>query len=499
MNKLKKYTCLAAALAVGFAAFSCDDDDEVAVTETPTVTTVPEGNVMALVTTVYRTRDLTIDTVEFSTKDNMAPTNIYLDPSTLYQEIDGFGVGITGSTCYNLLMMTSEDRAEFLKETFDPDQFGFSYVRVSIGCSDFSMSDYTCCDTEGIENFALTDEEYDLVIPILQEILAINPDLKIMGSPWTAPVWMKVSGLDSLEPYTDFAGGYLNPAYYDDYATYFVKWIQAFKAEGIDIYSITPQNEPLSTSNSSAMYMGWEQQRDFIAGYLGPQFVANGITTKIYVYDHNYDYEEISSELNYPTNIYADADASQYVAGAAFHNYGGDASELLNVQAAYPGKELVFSEASIGTWNDGRDLTERLMDDMEEIALTTVQNYCRGVIVWNLMLDSDGSPYLEGGCSTCYGAVDISNTDYKTITRNSHYYIIAHMASVIKPDAVRIGTTGYTDDNFTYAAFENTDGTYAFVIVNGYDDTQRITVTSDDKHFAYDLPGYSVTSFRWEK
>lgn len=494
MFNIRKYLYILSSLLMVFAACSNDDNPASSGSDTPKT-----GDVSILATTIYRTQDLSKDAVNFSSKDNLAPTNIKLDPDTRYQEMDGFGAAITGSTCYNLMKMTQADRTAFLKETFDPNQLGFSYIRISIGCSDFSLSEYTCCDTQGIENFALTDEETDLIIPILKEILAINPTIKIMGSPWTAPKWMKVDNLTSLQAYDSWTGGQLNPAYYGDYATYFVKWIQAFKAQGIDIYSITPQNEPLNTGNSASMYMTWEEEQDFIRTALGPQFAANGITTKIYVYDHNYDYSSISSQMSYPTNIYADAEASQYIAGAAFHNYGGDKSELLNVQAAYPGKELVFSETSIGTWNNGRDLTKRLMDDMKEVALGTVNNYCRGVIMWNLMLDSDRSPYREGGCSTCYGAVDIDNSDYKTITRNSHYYIMAHMSSVVKPGAVRIGTTGYTDSNMTYAAFENIDGTYAFVLCNNNEDAVQLTITSGEKHFSYNVPGKSVTSYRWSK
>ena len=153
-----------------------------------------------LITTAYRTKDLAKEAVNFSKKDNMAPSLITIDSSQRFQEMDGFGAAITGSSCYNLLLMKPEDRTAFLKETFSPDNgFGFSYIRISIGCSDFSLSEYTCCDEPGIENFALQSEELDFVIPVLKEILAINPSIKIMGSPWTAPRWMKVSDLIARE------------------------------------------------------------------------------------------------------------------------------------------------------------------------------------------------------------------------------------------------------------------------------------------------------------
>ena len=474
---------------------ACSNSDDA---EKPVVP-VPTGDVAIYTTTSSLTRDLTRDAVNFSPKDNLAPTTITLNPAEQYQTMDGFGAAITGSTCYNLLLMKPADRHAFLTETFsDKDGFGFSYIRISIGCSDFSLSEYTCCDTKGIENFALQSEK-DYILPILKEILAINPSIKVIAAPWTCPKWMKVKSLTDRTPLDSWTNGQLNPDYYQDYATYFVKWIQAFKAEGIDIYAVTPQNEPLNRGNSASLYMEWEEQRDFVKTALGPQMKAAGLSTKIYAFDHNYNYDNIESQKNYPGKIYEDAAASQYLAGAAYHNYGGNREELLNIHQAYPEKELLFTETSIGTWNSGRDLSKRLMEDMEEVALGTINNWCKGVIVWNLMLDNDRGPNREGGCQTCYGAVDINNSDYKTIIRNSHYYIIAHLSSVVKPGAVRIATTGYTDNGITCSAFENTDGTYAFVLINNNEKSKKITVSDGQRHFAYDVPGKSVTSYRWAK
>lgn len=476
---------------------ACSNSEDVAIIQNP----IPNGtDVEMYVTTAYRTYDLTKGGLDFSKKDNMAPTQIVVDPTTRYQEIDGFGAAITGSTCYNLLLMNPADRKAFLTETFSNQEgYGMSYIRISIGCSDFSLSEYTCCDQPGIENFALQSEEKNYIIPILKEILAINPDVKIMGSPWTAPQWMKVKNLITLAPHESWTSGQLNPKYYQDYATYFVKWIEAMRNEGIEIYSITPQNEPLNRGNSASMYMSWEEQRNFVKGALGPKLAAAGIKTKIYAFDHNYNYDNMPSQQSYPTKIYEDAQAAQYLAGAAFHNYGGSREELLNVHQVNPEKELVFSETSIGTWNSGRDLRTRLNNDMSEVALGTVNNWCRGAIVWNLMLDSDLGPNREGGCQTCYGAVDISNSDYKTIQRNSHYYIMAHMSAVVKPGAIRIGSGGYSDNNVSYSAFENTDGSYALVLSNNNEEAKMITVSDKENHFAYTIPAKSVVSYRWTK
>ena len=201
------------------------------------------------------------------------------------------------------------------------------------------------------------------------------------------------------------------------------------------------------------------------------------------------------------SKIYDDAEASQYIAGAAYHNYGGNRSELLNIHKLYPNKELLFTETSIGTWNSGRDLETRLLNDMEEITLGTANNWCRGAIVWNLVLDSDLGPVSpsNGSCKTCYGAVDIDNTNYSKIVRNSHYYLIGHMSSVVKPGAVRIGTTGYTANGITYSAFENTDGTYAFVLANNNAEDKRITVSDGTHYFSYEVPAKAIISYRWKK
>ncbi|MEG0949089.1 MAG: glycoside hydrolase family 30 beta sandwich domain-containing protein [Bacteroidales bacterium] len=496
MMYLKKIAMISVGVLATFAACSNSDSPSDG-PETPSVETGKD--VRILVTTNTRSKDLAREGVDFSKKDNMSPTTITLDPSVRYQEMDGFGAAITGSSCYNLSQMNEAARANFLEETFsEKNGLGYSYVRISIGCSDFSLSEYTCCDEKGIENFKIEWEDEKLVIPTLKDILAINPNIKIIAAPWTCPKWMKVKSLSNPVPFDSWTSGQLNPDYYQDYATYFVKWVQAFEAQGLPIYAVTPQNEPLNRGNSASLFMGWEEQRDFIKQALGPQFKAAGLTTKIYAFDHNYNYDNMADQQGYPAKMYADAEASQYIDGAAYHNYGGDKSELKNIQAANPGKELVFTETSIGTWNDGRNLNVRLLDDMEQVALGTVNNWCRGVIVWNLMLDQKGAPNRPGGCTTCYGAVDISN-DFSKITRNSHYYIIGHMSAVVKPGAVRIGTKGYTANGIIYSAFENTDGTYAMVLLNKTTDAKKITLSDGNNHFTYNVPSNSVVSYSWDK
>lgn len=490
---------LATILAACAIMASCGDNNDEPKPDTPVVPDQPQtGDVRVLTTTANRAKDLTQSWVEFSKADNMSPSTIRIKPDQTFQTIDGFGAAITGSTAYNLLKMNADDRAKFLKETFSPSEgYGMSYVRIPIGASDFSLSDYTLCDTEGIENFALTDEETKYIIPVMKEILAINPDVKVMSAPWTAPRWMKVNNLTELKPHNSWTGGQLNPKYYQDYATYFVKWIKAFENEGIKIYGMTPQNEPLNRGNSASMYMGWEEQRDFVKNALGPKFDQEGIKTKIYAFDHNYNYDNIADQQSYPTKIYADKDAAKYFAGAAYHNYGGNMDELKNIYAANPEKELVFTESTAGDWNDGSNLQKRLVDDMEQITLGPVNRWCRGSIIWNLMLDSKRGPYRPGGCSTGFGAVDIAD-DYKTIKRNSFYYIMAHMAVAAKPDAVRIGTDGFTTNGLTYTAFKNTDGSFALVLSNNKSEDIKATVDDGVHHFSVTVPANGIVSTSWK-
>lgn len=450
-------------------------------------------------TTTSRSLDLEKSTVPLDGDEKvlLGALEIRLDRQVRYQSLDGFGAAVTGSSAYNLSLMPQEKRKAFLEETFSPDRYGFSYVRVPIGCSDFSLSDYTCCDAEGIENFALTKEETEYIIPILKEILAINPDLKIMGTPWTCPKWMKVESLENMKPYDSWTGGQLNPDYYDDYALYFLKWIQAFEKEGIKIYSITPQNEPLNRGNSASLFMGWKEQRDFVNSALGPLLAKEYPAIKIYAFDHNYNYDNMADQYRYPLRIFEDKEAARYFAGSAYHNYGGDREELLAVHEVRPDKELVFSEASIGEWNNGRDLEESLLRDMTELGIGTVNNWCRAVILWNLMLDTDQGPHGgPGACATCYGAVDIDPETYSVVTRNSHYYVIAHMASVVKPGATRIGANGGENSDLIYSAFENKDGSLALVVCNK-GEALSVSVCDGGRQFSCQIPARAIVSFSW--
>ena len=446
-KRLFTYVFLFGLLVNGSACGS--DHNETDFPETPGGETPPSPSGLQaymLTTTDTRTYDLRESTVEFEPQASMSPKNILLNPQQIYQTMQGFGAALTGSSAFCLKLMKQEDRTAFLKRTYSlTEGYGCSYVRIAIGCSDFSLKEYTCCDTPGIENFALTSEETDYVIPILKEIIAINPDIRILGSPWTCPLWMKDYRKYPVYQNREYTAGQLKPEYYADYATYFVKWIQAFQAAGIPINAITIQNEPLNNKNSASLVMEWKEQRDFVK-VLGPAFEAAGLSTKIYAYDHNYNYDNKSDQNGYPYQIYNDSEATKYIAGAAYHDYGGNRSELLN---------------------------------------------------------NGGQPNRPGGCQTCFGAVDLNMSDLKTIYMNSHYYMICHLSAVVRPGAIRIGTSGYTDNDIAYSAFKNTDGSYVFVIINKSRSDKNIVLTAPDdagkKHSAScTLQPRSVNSFKWK-
>ena len=383
--------------------------------------------------------------------------HIALSPTTTYQEMDGFGYAITYSASYNLMQMAPAARKAFLTRTFSRTSgYGVSYVRISIGCSDFSSTEYSLCDEPGLEHFRLHSDETNYVIPILKEILAINPDLKIIGSPWTCPKWMKIKSLSDPVGYDSWTSGTLNPKHYQTYADYFVRFVQAFAAEGIPIYAVTPQNEPLNRGNCASLYMPWAEEAAFV-NKLAPAFAHAGIRTKIYCFDHNYNYDDIADQQDYPIHFFnaldTTMDGCELVAGSAWHDYGGRVTELDDINQKAPDKEVIFTETSIGTWHDG-------------------------------------------GCQTCYGAVDIDQNDYRTLHYNSHYFVMAHASLAAQPGARRIGATmtNGTPD-ISYVAFLNPDGSYGAVIFNEGNSSEQMSMAVTTAPVArFTVPSKSIVT-----
>lgn len=422
------------------------------------------------------------------------------------QEIDGYGYAITYAAAHELMRMTPEKRRQLIEQTFSPTKgYGVSYVRISLGCNDFSSDEFSLCDkpSADLRDFALSKDDTDYVIPILKEILAVNPDLKIIAAPWTPPHWMKVfeRAEDMDDPWTS---GHLNQQYRRLYGEYFAKFIKAMGAEGIRIHAVSPQNEPLNPGNSASLVMPWDEEADFVKEGLAPVLKAAGLDTKIYLFDHNYNYDNIPSQQNYPVKAYermgTGFPGEDLVAGAAYHSYGGSVWDITDpVVKGRPDKELLFTEASIGTWNDGRNLNRRLAHDMDELVIAPALNDFRGSMVWNFMLDTKGAPNRPKGCRTCYGAIDMDVDNPENLTFNSHYYIMAHASDAVKPGARRVDTTGPAIDGVSYAAFRNPDGTVGILLTNKSDKAVSTKVNALGHTWTLKVPARGVTSARLSK
>ena len=455
----------------------------------------PDGPVATVYTTSVAGKRLSESTITLGKPEDVHFYKVERSGET-FQEVDGFGLAITQASCFNLLLMPEADRTAFLTELFSREKgLGSSLIRVCIGGSDFSMDEFTWCDEPGMENFAVHPLDEEWLFPVLDQIFKINPAVKIIASPWSCPRWMKMS--ESGGSYDAWTGGRLNPAHYGEYADYFVRWIQEMEKRGYPIYAVTLQNEPLNRGNSMSLYMSWEDQRDFIKQAVGPAFRAAGLKTKILLFDHNYNYDDIASQRDYPLHILEDAEAAQYVAGSAWHNYGGKVTTLDKVHSAFPDKDIFFTEASIGTWNYTFDGC--LINDFRDIFLGTLGRFGKGVTLWNLMLDDQRKPYRPGGCSTCYGAVTLSSSDHKTITRNSHYYNVAHCSKVLLPGAVRQGTKGYEGSGLTYQWYVNPDGSQALLLLNEGSSDALVNFVTGKYSLSCKVPAKAIQSILWKE
>ena len=409
-------------------------------------------------------------------------TSIIIDESQIFQTIDGFGNCLTGGSATLLNKMDAANRTAILKELFatNDNNIGISYLRISIGASDlsekvFSYNDLPDGETDPqMSKFSIDIERTDL-IPILKKILAINPGIKIMGSPWSAPTWMKTNN--------NSKGGSLKPEYYDAYALYFVKYLKSMKAEGINIDAITIQNEPLHPGNNPSMYMTAEDQAIFIKQSLGPALAAAKLSTKIIVYDHNADKPE------YPLTIFKDPEASKYVDGSAFHLYGGSIEALTPVHEAYPDKNLYFTEQWVGA--PGK-MASDLAWHVRTLIIGGTRNWCRNVLEWNLAADPKNDPHTIGGCTQCLGTITI---DGNVITRNPAYYILAHASKFVRPGSVRIGSN--TSKELPNVAFKTPAGKIVLIVENDGSNSEKFNIKYNSKSVITSLDAGSVATYVW--
>lgn len=420
------------------------------------------------------------ETLTFGNEKTDGPT-IFLDDTKRFQSMDGFGFTLTGGSATLINQLKDAEKVALLTELFATDQnnIGISYLRVSIGASDLSDHVFTYNDLANretdpnMQKFSLAEEQKDL-IPVLKQILKINPNIKILGSPWTPPVWMKTNG--------NSKGGSLKPEYYQAYAKYLIKYIQGMQKEGIRIDAITIQNEPLHPGNNPSLLMLASEQAAFIKKNLGPAFKAAAIKTKIILYDHNAD------RPDYPISVLNDPEARKYIDGSAFHLYGGTVEALTDVHEAHPDKNLYFTEQWIGSpGNFAGDLKWHV----KNLIIGAPRNWSKNVLEWNLAADPKQNPHTDGGCTECLGAITIGNS----IVRNPAYYIVAHASKFARPGSVRISSN--ITMGLANVAFKTTTGKTVLIVLNESNKPQSFTISSKGKTLNQSLNGGSVATYIW--
>ena len=411
---------------------------------------------------------------------------IVLDSTTTYQSIDGFGAALTGSSAYLINQLNSADRTLLLEDLFDAEKgIGINYLRITIGSSDFSIGTYSYCDNPDINTFEIPERDKTDLIPVLRQILAINPNIKILASPWSAPAWMKASN-------TMNGGSLKGKEVYNDFAEYFVKYINAFKSEGIKIDAITIQNEPMyETGGYPTMKMLWTEQNTIIRDYLGPKFVTNGIDTKIIIWDHNFDMSY------YPMNILNDPITRIYVAGTGWHGYGGNASAINLIQEKHPDKDVYFTEQSGGGWNTDTRIGNMFWY-MKEFLMASVNRGSKNFLMWNLALNEKNGPTTTtGGCQNCRGVVTIK-ADGK-YQRNEEYYLLGHFAKTVRLNALRIkNSSANWPGGFSVSSFMNTDGSKVVVVLNRSGAKQKYSIRIGNRKFTYEQYNESVVTFKFK-
>ena len=418
------------------------------------------------------------------TNSSPASPIIDVDDTKTFQTIDGFGFAVTGGSAQLLMRMDPASRAAILHELYadDGNNIGSSYIRVSVGASDMNDHVYSYDDMpEGqtdpaMAKFSLDPDHAD-VIPVLKEILAINPKIKILASPWSAPLWMKTTGVAR--------GGVLKPEYFAAYAEYFVKYVQGMQAAGIPIDTLTIQNEPLNEKNTPSMLMLESEQEDFIKNHLGPAFKKAGIRTKIVLYDHNLDHPL------YPLTILRDPEANKYIDGTGFHLYGGTVDAMTQVHNEFPNKNIYFTEQSVTEHSGSPDIN--LSKPVARIIIGVSRNWSKNILLWNLAADPQNGPHTnDGGCTGCVGAITI---DGDKVTRQVAFYTLAHASKFVRPGSVRIGSNDL--EQLSNVAFKTPKGEKVLIVSNISGAPETFSVRDHGKSFTTSLDAGSVATYVW--
>lgn len=419
-------------------------------------------------------------------------TTITVDETQVYQEMDGVGAALTDSSAWLIsATLTASQRDALMASLFSPvNGIGLNVLRQPMGASDFAVTgNYSYDDMPpgqtdpSLSHFSIShDQAY--IIPLLRQARLLNPALKIIGAPWSAPGWMKTTG--------SMVGGALLPQASEPWAQYVVKYVQAYQALGLPIYAVTPQNEPnFLPLWSPGMTLTMSDEDNLVKGSLAPAFASANLATKILVFDASWD------QLSYPAMLLGDTALRPTVAGTAFHCYAGSPTAQTLLHDAYPTADIYQTECSRGGFVP-TDFAGALKFDMHNLIIGATRNWSRSVIKWNIALDQNHGP-TNGGCFNCGGLVTINHTATTpaTISYNEDYYALGHISKFVKPGAYRIGSTTFGSSGIEDVAFRNIDGSKVLIAFNGSPVTSLFKVRWGTGSFSYILPSGAAATFVW--
>ncbi|NII55431.1 glycoside hydrolase family 30 beta sandwich domain-containing protein [Luteibacter sp. SG786] len=418
-----------------------------------------------------------------------APVDIAVDVQARYQSVTGFGAAMTDASAWLIRNRLDEPhRQALLHELYGPPpNLNFNMMRLTIGASDFSLNLYTLDDIpfgesdQELRYFNVAANLHDL-IPTVKDVLAVNPGLLIVASPWSAPAWMKDS--------QNLIGGELLSEYESAFADYLIKYVDTYRSHGIPIFALTLQNEPAySPISYPGMIMGAATRARIIANYLGPRLAKRKQRTRILDWDHNWSHPE------QPLAVLGDPAAAPYVDGVAWHCYEGSQHAQGRVHRAHPDKDAYITECSGGDWS--LNMNGELLWSARNLLVTGMRQWARGVIYWNLALDENHGPHF-GGCTLCNGVITIDSVSGE-VTRTDEYYALAHFSRFVLPGAVRVRSTDTdADKGIANVAFQNvSDDSVVLVMVNIRKEARTVSVAQGQTRFDYTIPPESVATLTW--
>ena len=411
---------------------------------------------------------------------NNAPgESITLNPGTKFQEILGFGAALTDASCYMFNQLTAPQREKLFHELFHPSEMGFNVCRTCIGASDYSTKVYSYDEGDPDPELARFSIEHDreYILPMLREARKANPDLFLFSSPWSPPGWMK--GNKSM------LGGAMQRKYMPAYANYFLKFLQAYEANGVSVQAVTVQNEVDTEQDGRMPACAWPQEyeADFVRQNLGPLFESKSIKTKIWIIDHNYNlWGRALGELE-------TGDLHKYSNAIAWHGYVGQPEWVDRVHEKYPEVEMYWTEGG-PEYTDPHYATD--WTNWSKTFTGILRHWCRSITAWNFALDVHGKPNI--GPFSCGGLVTI-NSASKEVARSGQYWAFAHFSKVVRRGARRIDSQSAGTD-VEHVAFENPGGGRVLVLTNA-GAARNISLQAEGMAANVSLDANSVTTLAW--